>query len=166
MMKPPRTTSLRERFNISRLAIAYPWLTLGFWIAVTVAGLLAFSSLKYALFPDITFPVVVVNTTAPFPTALEVESKLTNPIEQQLRSLEGLDQIRSSTYPGQTVVSLSFDVGTNLEESTRQVETAIKKLTLPQGATFKVIPLNLNESAVKRRRHSICGYRERKTCQN
>lgn len=148
MMKPPRTTSLRERFNISRLAIAYPWLTLGFWIAVTVAGLLAFSSLKYALFPDITFPVVVVNTTAPFPTALEVESKLTNPIEQQLRPLEGLDQIRSSTYPGQTVVSLSFDVGTNLEESTRQVETAIKKLTLPQGATFKVIPLNLNESAV------------------
>jgi hypothetical protein len=92
--------------------------------------------------------------------------QLTNPIEQQLRSLEGLDQIRSSTYPGQTVVSLSFDVGTNLEESTRQVETAIKKLTLPQGATFKVIPLNLNESAVKRRRHSICGYRERKTCQN
>jgi multidrug efflux pump subunit AcrB len=148
MMKPPRTTSLRERFNISRLAIAYPWLTLGFWMAVTVAGLLAFSSLKYALFPDITFPVVVVNSTAPFPTVLEVESKLTNPIEQQLRSLEGLDQIRSSTYPGQTVVSLSFDVGTNLEESTREVETAIKKLTLPQGATFKVIPLNLNESAV------------------
>ena len=148
MMKPPRTTSLRERFNISRLAIAYPWLTLGFWMAVTVAGLLAFSSLKYALFPDITFPVVVVNATAPFPTALEVESKLTNPIEQQLRSLEGLDQIRSSTYPGQTVVSLSFDVGTNLEESTREVETAIKKLTLPQGATFKVIPLNLNEAGV------------------
>jgi multidrug efflux pump subunit AcrB len=148
MVKPARTNSLRERFNISRLAIAYPWLTLGFWLAVTVAGLLAFSSLKYALFPDITFPVVVVNATGPFQTALEVESKLTKPIEQTLESVKGQSAIRSSTYPGQTAISLSFKVGTNLDESKRGVETALKQLTLPQGASFKVIPLNLNESAV------------------
>jgi multidrug efflux pump subunit AcrB len=150
MVQPlPKTSlTLRERFNISRLAIAYPWLTLGFWIAVTVAGILAFTSLKYALFPDITFPVVVVNATAPFETALEVESKLTKPIEQQLQSLQGLNEVRSSTYPGQAAVSLSFDVGTNLEASNRQVETSLKQLTLPNGASFKVIPLNLNESAV------------------
>ncbi|MHC5722833.1 MAG: efflux RND transporter permease subunit, partial [Nostoc sp.] len=112
-----------------------------------VAGVLAFSSLKYALFPDITFPVVVVNATAPLTTALDTEAKLTQPLEERLRSLEGLDDIRSSTYPGQTAVSLSFVVGTNLETSTKKVETALKQLTLPQGATNKIIPLNLNESA-------------------
>lgn len=147
MVKSTRNTSLRERFNISGLAIAYPWLTLSFWLAVTVAGVLAFSSLKYALFPDITFPVVVVNASAPLTTALDTEVKLTQPIEQSVRFLEKLDEVRSSTYPGQTVVSLSFAVGTNLEESSRKVETAIKQVTLPQGASFKVIPFNLNESA-------------------
>lgn len=147
MVKPTRNTSLRERFNISRLAIAYPWLTVGFWIAVTVAGILAFSSLKYALFPDITFPVVVVNATAPLDTALDTEAKLTQPLEQSLRSLEGIDDIRSSTYPGQTAVSLSFAVGTNLEQSSRKVETALKQIVLPEKASFKVIPFNLNESA-------------------
>ncbi|WP_193194482.1 efflux RND transporter permease subunit [Nostoc sp. MG11] len=147
MVKPNSSKSARERFNISKLAIEFSWLTVSFWIAVTVAGLLAFSSLKYALFPDITFPVVVVNATAPLTTALDTEAKLTQPIEERLRSLAGLEDIRSSTYPGQTAVSLSFVVGTNLETSTRNVETQIKQLTLTKGATYKIIPLNLNESA-------------------
>jgi len=148
MIEPNRRkTPLRERFNISRLAIAHPWLTLSFWMAVIVAGLLAFSSLKYALFPDITFPVVIVNATAPFTDTLETEAKLTKPIEQSLSSIPRVGGSRSSTYPNQTVLSLSFPVGSNLEESSRQVETKLGQLTLPQGSTYKVIPLNLNESA-------------------
>ncbi|MDJ0733365.1 MAG: efflux RND transporter permease subunit [Nostocaceae cyanobacterium] len=148
MFKPNLQKSSREQFNISKLAIRYSWLTISFWIAIAVAGILAFSSLKYALFPDITFPVVVVNATAPLTTALDTEAKLTQPIEQGLNSLAGLDDIRSSTYPGQSVVSLSFDVGTNLEASTQEVETVLKQTKLTQGASFKIIPLNLNESAV------------------
>ncbi|MCC5665758.1 efflux RND transporter permease subunit [Nostoc sp. CHAB 5784] len=147
MVKLHNSKSAREVFNISKLAIQFSWLTVSFWIAVTVAGILAFSSLKYALFPDITFPVVVVNATAPLTTALDTEAKLTKSLEERLRSLEGLENIRSSTYPSQTAVALSFAVGTNLETSTKEVETALKQLTLPQGATSKIIPLNLNESA-------------------
>ena len=139
MFKPSSSKSARELFNISRWAIDFSWLTVSFWIAVTVAGLLAFSSLKYALFPDITFPVVVVNATAPLATALDTESKLTQPLEQHLKSLEGLEHIRSSTYPGQTAVSLSFVVGTNLDTSTRQVETQLQQLKLTQGASTKII---------------------------
>lgn len=147
MVKPHHSKSLRERFNISKLAIQHPRLTVSFWLAVMIAGILAFSSLKYALFPDITFPVVVVNATAPLSTALDTEAKLTQPIEQRLNSLEGLDKIRSSTYPGQTVVSLSFFVGTNLEKSTARVETELKQASLPEGSSFKIIPIRLNESA-------------------
>jgi multidrug efflux pump subunit AcrB len=147
MVKLHNSKSAREVFNISKLAIQFSWLTVSFWIAVTVAGVLAFSSLKYALFPDVTFPVVVVNATAPLTTALDTEAKLTKPLEERLRSLEGLESIRSSTYPSQTAVSLAFAVGTNLETSTKKVETALKQLTLPKGATNKIIPLNLNESA-------------------
>ncbi|MBW4446867.1 MAG: efflux RND transporter permease subunit [Spirirestis rafaelensis WJT71-NPBG6] len=147
MVKPNNSKSARERFNISKLAIQFSWVTLSFWIAVTVAGLLAFSSLKYALFPDVTFPVVVVNASAPLTTALDMEAKLTQPVEMGLRELPGLDDIRSSSYPGQSVVILSFAVGTNLEKSTREVETRLKQVSLTEGSSYKIIPLNLNESA-------------------
>ena len=146
MVKFPHKISLRERLNISRLAIKYSRLTVCFWIAVTVAGLFAFSSLKYALFPDITFPVVVVNGTAPLETVLETEAQLTQPIEEPLQSLEGLEELYSSTYPGQTLINLLFGPGTNLESSTEEVKTALEQLSLPREATFEVIPFNLNES--------------------
>ncbi|MEC4986192.1 MAG: efflux RND transporter permease subunit [Oscillatoria sp. PMC 1068.18] len=138
---------IRDRLNISRLAIKYSWLTICFWLAITVAGLLAFSSLKYALFPDITFPVVVVNSTADFSTAEETENQLTIPIEKQLQSLERLDDLRSSTYPGRAVINVSFTVGTNIESSVEQVKTALSEVKLPDTANFEVIPVNLNESA-------------------
>lgn len=147
MVQPNRNSSVRERFNISRWAITAPWLTLSFWIAVTVAGILAFSSLKYALFPDIAFPVVVVNASAPSTSALDTERNLTQPIEQSLQSLKGMDGVNSSTYPSRSVVSVSFKVGTSLEESTRSVETAVQALSLPPGKKLEVISLNLNESA-------------------
>ena len=137
----------RERFNISRIAIASPWLTICVWLAITVAGLFALSSLKYALFPDVTFPVVVVNAKAPLTATIETEKQVTQPIEQALRSLKGLDEIRSSTFPNQAAVSLSFEVGTKLEAASQTVQTAMKSVNLPSGAGFEVIALNLNESA-------------------
>lgn len=147
MDSPTPVPPSRERFNISRLAIANPVLTICAWLFITVAGLFAFSSLKYALFPDITFPVVVVNAEAPLTVTTETEKQVTQPIEQALRSLQGLTEIRSSTYPNQTAVSLSFAVGTNLETSSQEVEAAIKSVPLPKETKYTVTALNLNESA-------------------
>jgi multidrug efflux pump subunit AcrB len=142
-----RQSSSRERFNISRWAIAFPWLTIGFWLAITVAGIMAFSSLKYALFPDVSFPVVVVTAQTPPKAALETEKTLTVPIEQALQGIAQVENLTASTYPGQAAVSLAFRVGTNLETASQQVETALQSLQLPKSNTFKIIPLNLNESA-------------------
>ncbi|QNP28926.1 efflux RND transporter permease subunit [Cylindrospermopsis curvispora] len=148
MVKNNYSKSAREIFNISRWAIKFSWLTVCFWIGVTAAGLLAFSSLKYALFPDITFPVVVVNAQAPITSAIETEEKLTKPIEASLKSIPGIDNIRSSTYPGQSAISLLFAVGTNLEASTQKTTSVLKGVKLPAGTSYKIIPLNLNESSV------------------
>ncbi len=148
MVKNNQVKSAREIFNISRWAIKFSWLTVCFWIGVIAAGLLAFSSLKYALFPDITFPVVVVNAQAPITSAIETEEKLTKPIEASLKSIPGIDNIRSSTYPGKSAISLLFAVGTNLEASTQKTKSVLKGVKLPAGASYKIIPLNLNESSV------------------
>jgi multidrug efflux pump subunit AcrB len=71
-------------------------------------------------------------------------------MEEALQPLEaqGLNSVRSSTYPGRSIVSLSFAVGTNLDESVTRVETQLKNLKLPDNSTYKITPVNLNESAV------------------
>lgn len=136
---------MRDRFNLSRFAIRHSKLTMSFWLAVAVAGLFAFSSLRYALFPDITFPVVVVNATAPLDTALASEAQLTIPIEDAIQSLDGVRKLASSTTAGRSVANLRFRVGTKLEEATARVEKRLSQADFPSTVKIEVIPLNLNE---------------------
>ena len=147
-MKSTKPSSLRERFNISRLAIAHPRLTVSFWLAIAVAGIFAFSSLKYALLPDITFPIVVVNAQGPKMTALETEKNLTEPIEAQMQSLEGLDRVRAWIYPGQTLINLGFAVGTDLNAAAERVEEGLTLVYMPPETSLETIKINLNESPV------------------
>ncbi|MGD1807875.1 efflux RND transporter permease subunit [Dapis sp. BLCC M126] len=148
-MKQSSVKNLRQRWNISRWAIANPWLTICFWLTVTIAGLFAFSSLKYALFPEVSFPVVVVQAKATFDTAIETEREITAPIENAVKSLEtkGMYELRSSTYPGQTVINMAFSTLYNLTSATADVETALKQVTLPSETNLEIISLDLNESA-------------------
>ncbi|MBC7879782.1 MAG: efflux RND transporter permease subunit [Anaerolineae bacterium] len=140
-------STVRERFNVSRWALKYPWLTVSVWLVVSVAGIFSFTQLKYNLFPDVAFPVVVVTASFPSLDAEETERSLTIPIEKQLNTLENVEKMRSSSYPGQIAVSLSFGVGTDLEADGKLVEAQIKQLKLPAGTETKVSLINLNESA-------------------
>ena len=152
---PPSTThalkKLQKRFNISRWAILHPWLTASAWLAMAIVGACAFLSLRYALFPDVTFPVVVVNASAPYDTALQMELVIADPIEQRLQSLQNLENLHSYIYPRQTAIAAEFAIGTDLSEAEHTVEELIADLQqegyLPTEVEAKVIPVNLNESA-------------------
>lgn len=150
-MTPPPRPTWRSRLNLSRIALSRPWLTISFWLAVSVAGLLAFSSLKYALFPDVMFPIVVVNATVPLESVQETEQQLTIPLETWLQEADSLESLESTTYGGRSVVRLSFKVGSTLDDRRRQVDYLLNraqaKEALPPDTSYKVIPFNLNESS-------------------
>ncbi|WP_019503738.1 efflux RND transporter permease subunit [Pleurocapsa sp. PCC 7319] len=146
IVKSRRLVFLRDRFNLSLFAIAHPRLTLSFWLAVVVTGILAFTSLKYALFPDITFPVVLVKVQAPLETIIATEEQVTIPLERSLQSLSGLDEFISSTYAKQSIVTAIFDPGINLELATKDTREIVKQANLPAATTWEIIPFNLNES--------------------
>ena len=95
-MKQSSEKNRRRRWNISRWAIAKPWLTICFWLTVTIAGLFAFTSLKYALFPEVSFPVVVLQAQGNFDTAIETENAITAPIENAVKVA---NRVQGTLYP-------------------------------------------------------------------
>ena len=139
--------SHRSRFNLSRLAIEYSRLTVCCWLAIAVAGLFAFSSLKYSLFPAVNFPVVVIRAQADTDSVLATETEITNPLESALTQTPGLAQLFSSTYSGQTVISLLLDTNIDLGEATAKIEANLGELSLPSNTDLEVIPFNLNETS-------------------
>lgn len=147
MTKSSLTNFLRDLFfGASKLAIQRGWMTICVWLAIAVAGIFAFSSLKYALFPDFSFALVVVNTNAPIETALEMEETVTNPIEARVADFEGLTTVRSTTLPGHSTVTIEYDIGYTIETTTEQVKAAISGLDLPANAQTQIIPFNINET--------------------
>ena len=137
----------KPQFNLSRLAIEHSRLTIVFWIAIAVAGILAFSSLKYSLFPTVNFPVVVIRAQADTETVLDTEAQLTKPIETALADTPGLAQLYSSTYLGQAVVNLLLDTDIDIQAATATVEGRLKQLSLPPATDLDIIPFNLNETS-------------------
>ncbi len=134
--------------NLSWWAIKHFRITIAFWLVIAVAGIFAFNSLKYALFPDITFPVIVIRTESSLEQVVEVEQNLTIPIESSVKALPGLSDIESTIYPRQTIISLLFDTGTNIKNAENNVRHVLERMSFPKDASWNIIAINLNESAV------------------
>ncbi len=115
---------------------------------LSVAGVFCFLSLKLALFPDITFPVVVVTARSAAIDPATNERTVTTPLESALGSLRGVSRMHSLTYPKFVVIDLSFDVGTSLDTRAQQVRDALRDVHLPPGTSLEVSPQNFNETAV------------------
>jgi len=138
---------LKKRFNFSRLAIEYSRLTICFWLAIAIAGLFAFSSLKYSLFPAVNFPVVIIRAQGETSSVLATEAQITNPLEETLANTPGLAQLFSSTYAGQTVISLLLDTDIEIEAATAAVEASVDRVSLSSQTDLEIIPFNLNETS-------------------
>ena len=113
----PLPSSLRERLNISRLALAHPRLTVVGWVLVALAGAVAYGQLPLALFPDVTFPLVVITADAPGLAAAEAEQAITLPVERRVQGLRDLKRLESTTSPGKAVIAAEFEVGVTLREA-------------------------------------------------
>jgi multidrug efflux pump subunit AcrB len=133
--------------NVSRLAIKYSRATIAFWIAIAITGIIALNSLQFNLFPDVTFPVIIIRAQSQTKRVVDTEKYITIPIETSLKSLSGLTDIESTSYPQQTVISLLFNTNTDILSATNQAKNSLKTLSFARKTNWEVIPFNLNESA-------------------
>ncbi len=147
-MKLSDANTLRERLNISRLALRHPRATVVVWVLVSLAGAWAYSHLRLALFPDVTFPLVVVTASAPGLSPQGAEAAVTLPIERRMHGLRDLKSLESTTSPGKVLVAVEFEVGVSLREARRRVDSALAGLDLPGGITPNTRPIDINESPV------------------
>lgn len=112
-----------------------------FLIAVAaLGGAVAAWQLPVALFPNIDFPRIVVNLDAGDRPADRMVLEITRPLEQALREVPDIGDIRSTTSRGAADLSLNFAWGTNMVAAQLQVESALNRALpdLPQGIRFQV----------------------------
>ncbi|MFH1645443.1 MAG: efflux RND transporter permease subunit, partial [Candidatus Omnitrophota bacterium] len=78
-------------------------------VFVILAGLFSVVNMRREAFPNISFDVAQIMTTYRGSTADQVEKLITSPIEKEIRSVSGIDEISSTSYDGSSVISVKID---------------------------------------------------------
>jgi CzcA family heavy metal efflux pump len=109
-------------------------------LVLAMGGLAGSLKLPVALFPHVNFPRVVVNLDAGDRPAEQMAIEVTWPVEEAVRSVPGVRNVRSTTSRGSAAISINFDWGADMVAAALQVESAINQVlsNLPQGTTFQV----------------------------
>ena len=116
-------------------------------VKVTVAiilailfGLLALWETPVQLTPDVEEPKITVTTRWPGASALEIEKEIIEEQEEQLKSVQGLLRMKSSSSPNQSSITLEFPVGTNLSDARARVSDKLNQVpNYPEDAREPVI---------------------------
>ena len=101
-------------------------------IFLTLGGIAAFQAIPREANPDITIPMIYVSMSLEGISPEDAERLLVRPMEQELRSLEGIKEMRGNASEGHASVMLEFDAGfdpdTALQDVREKVDTARNKL--------------------------------------
>ncbi len=94
----------KSRFNLSEWALNHQTLVLYLMLMLTVSGLLAYTKLGQSEDPPFTFKVMLVRTSWPGASAVEVEQQITDKLEKKLQEVPHLDYTRSYSRPGESMI--------------------------------------------------------------
>jgi CzcA family heavy metal efflux pump len=105
-----------------------------------VAGLFAGFGLPVGLFPNIPFPRIAVSIEAGDRPIDQMATVITRPLEQAVRAVPGVTDLRSTTSRGAADLKVSFAWNSDMNLAFQRTEAALARAAalLPPGVTFKV----------------------------
>lgn len=87
------------------------------------------TSLKSESFPDVNIGTVIINTQYKGATALDIEAKITKPIEDEIRGVTGIKEVKSISQPGESKIMTVVDVDRyNVEEVISDLQRAVDRV--------------------------------------
>ncbi len=110
-------------------------------LAVLVVGWAGYQGLGVDAFPKIDFPVVSVVTRLDGAAPEEVESEVTDKLEEALNTIAGIDELRSQSTEGTSLIFITFTLETPLDAATQDVRDRVSRALslLPKGIDAPVI---------------------------
>ena len=110
---------------LARVCVERPVFALMLILAVVVAGAASYQQLGIDRFPNIDLPMIRVQTTYPGAASAEVESEVTQPLEDAVATVAGLDELRSMSNDGVSMLMLTFRLDQNINVAAQDVRDAI-----------------------------------------
>ena len=121
--------------------ITRPVFTAMLMLALVVFGINAYPRIGVDQFPDVEFPVVTVTTVLPGADPESMEKNVSDPLEEALNTLNGVEQLRSINLESVSQIVVRFTLDTKVDVASQDVRDRVQ-------ATLSKLPAEI-ETKVK-----------------
>ena len=126
---------------LSDISIKRPVFATMMMVALVVLGIISFNRLAIDEYPDITYPIVIAQTSYPGASPEVMMREISKPIEETLNTVQGVKEISSTSSEGISIVRLQFNLGVDIAVAQQDVQAKVAGIrrALPQDIQDPVI---------------------------
>lgn len=121
-------------------------------IIITLAGIMSYNSLPKENFPEVVFPQILVNTIYAGTSPKDMENLVTKHIEKQVKSINGVKQVSSSSIQDFSMINIEFNTDVDVPIAKQRVKDAVDKARkdLPNDLTREpeVIDIDVSQMPI------------------
>ena len=127
--------------KLSDISIHRPVFATVMSLAILLFGIISFTQLPVREYPDIDPPIISVVTLYRGASSNVVETEISDVLEEQFATLEGVKTITSSSREGGSVITIEFELSQNVNEAANEVRDRVSRIrgTLPQEIEDPII---------------------------
>jgi multidrug efflux pump subunit AcrB len=123
----PKVEKLKE-FGLSSWATMNKTTVFVITAIIVISGLYAYIDVPKESFPEVTVPQIYVGTAAPGNSPTDVEKLITRPLEKEINTITGVDEIVSVSTQGFSAIDIKFTFDVTPEEALRKVKDKVDKV--------------------------------------
>jgi HAE1 family hydrophobic/amphiphilic exporter-1 len=126
---------------LSDISIKRPVFATMMMVALVVLGVVSYKRLAIDEYPDITYPVVIAQTSYPGASPEVMMREVSKPIEEALNTVQGIKEITSTSLEGVSIVRLQFNLGVDVAVAQQDVQAKVARIrrALPEDIQEPII---------------------------
>ncbi len=135
--------------GLADVSIARPVFGSMIIVTLVVIGVASWMRLGVDRFPSVDLPTVSIRTTLPGASTEEVETEISQRIEEAVNQAAGIDQLRSISGPGNSIVIATFDLDRDIDAAAQDVRDRVATVVrrLPDDADPPIVSKFDNDSS-------------------
>ncbi|MGH7341763.1 MAG: efflux RND transporter permease subunit, partial [Candidatus Rokuibacteriota bacterium] len=134
--------------KLAEVSIRRPVFAVMLVLALVVVGAASFFRLGVDRFPSVDLPTVIVRTTLPGASPEEMESEVSRRVEEVVNTVEGINELRSVSGQGSSVVIATFGLDRNIDVAAQDVRDRVATVLreLPPDVQPPIVSKSDNDS--------------------
>ncbi len=126
MVEKEKSKTIRE-FGLSSFSVDNATSVVIITLIITVMGLGAYRSMPKESFPEIVIPTVYIGTPYPGNSPVDMENLISRPIEKELKSLNDVKDIKSTSVQDFSSIVITFNPGIEISKAIQDVKDAVDR---------------------------------------